>query len=198
MIIDTDFEFGRMFDLKEVRYFVIHHTGVSASQSVIDIHYFHQSVKEWSGIGYHFYIRKKGDIYRGRPEEKQGVHAGPANSESLGICFEGDFNSEQPTDAQMDSAEMLFKYLFDKYGEKPITGHSDHMNTSCPGNFDFDELLGRLEGDSLEKVTVDYHGKNIEGILYEGRLYLPARAEESVRTIVDWNGGEPIIKTRSE
>ena len=43
----------------------------------------------FNGAGYHFYIRKNGDIKSTRPIEKVGAHAKGFNRESIGICYEG-------------------------------------------------------------------------------------------------------------
>ena len=41
----------------------------------------------FNGTGYHFYIRKNGDIKSTRPIEKIGAHVRGFNSESIGICL---------------------------------------------------------------------------------------------------------------
>ena len=43
----------------------------------------------FNGTGYHFYIRKNGDIKSTRPIEKVGAHCRSFNKESIGICYEG-------------------------------------------------------------------------------------------------------------
>ena len=43
----------------------------------------------FNGVGYHFYIRKNGDIKTTRAIEKVGAHAKGHNAHSIGICYEG-------------------------------------------------------------------------------------------------------------
>ena len=43
----------------------------------------------FNGTGYHFYIRKNGDIKSTRPIERIGAHSRGFNKESIGICYEG-------------------------------------------------------------------------------------------------------------
>lgn len=43
----------------------------------------------FNGVGYHFYIRKNGDIKSTRPLERIGAHSRGFNRESIGICYEG-------------------------------------------------------------------------------------------------------------
>ena len=45
---------------------ILHHAEASHA-SVEDINQWHLE-RGWAGIGYHFYIRKDGKVYRGRPE----------------------------------------------------------------------------------------------------------------------------------
>lgn len=44
----------------------------------------------FNGAGYHFYIRKNGDIKSTRPIERIGAHSRGFNKESIGICYEVD------------------------------------------------------------------------------------------------------------
>ena len=97
----------------------------------------------WTGIGYHFFVRKDGTVYRGRPEDTVGAHAGNNNYDSLGVCFEGSFDRETMPDAQLRAGQELVAYLKQKYGISTVQRHSDVNATGCPGdNFPFDALAG--------------------------------------------------------
>ena len=43
----------------------------------------------FSGAGYHFYIRKNGDIKSLRPLSLPGAHVRGWNAGSIGVCYEG-------------------------------------------------------------------------------------------------------------
>ena len=43
----------------------------------------------FSGAGYHYYIRRNGDIKTLRPMTQPGAHVRGHNAHSLGICYEG-------------------------------------------------------------------------------------------------------------
>lgn len=93
------------------------------------------------GIGYHFLVRKDGSIYEGRPIEYVGAHAYGSNYNSIGICCEGNFETEQMTDAQVQSVRWLINYLKEKYGNLRVRKHSEVCKTSCPGkNYRFTEV----------------------------------------------------------
>ena len=58
----------------------------------------------FNGTGYHFYIRKNGDIKSTRPIEKVGAHAKGFNRESIGICYEGGLDSKgRPKDTRTET-----------------------------------------------------------------------------------------------
>lgn len=119
---------------------ILHHADAKEC-SADDIHSWHIQ-RGWSGFGYHFFVRKDGKIYRGRPENTVGAHASGHNLNTIGVCFEGDFENEYMTDIQIKAGQELVKYLKDKYNISIVKGHRDYMATDCPGkNFPFDEIV---------------------------------------------------------
>ena len=78
---------------------VLHHRAGDGDAE--GIHKLHKD-RGYSGIGYHFYVRKDGKIYQGRPIETVGAHTLGANQKSIGICFEGDFEKEMATLAPLE------------------------------------------------------------------------------------------------
>ena len=139
-IIETNLEpLTALSERRTTDMIVIHHTGeadIDASAEQID--QWHKSkVPPWAMIGYHFVIRKNGDIERGRPEWAVGSHAYGENYHTLGIHLSGDFMTAEPTPAQMESCAALVNYLCLRYGipldRDHIVGHCDLMETDCPG-----------------------------------------------------------------
>ena len=51
---------------------ILHHAAMSKATAQ-DIHRIHRA-NGWVGIGYHYFVRKDGLIYRGRPEGAYGAH----------------------------------------------------------------------------------------------------------------------------
>ena len=93
----------------------------------------------FSGAGYHFYIRKNGDIKTLRPLERPGAHARGYNAHSIGICYEGGLDEKgKPADtrtpAQKASLEDLLYSLVLDYPDAEILGHRDlpWVRKSCP------------------------------------------------------------------
>ena len=90
----------------------------------------------WSGIGYHFFIRKDGSIYRGRPEWAVGAHASGRNSDTIGVCVEGNYEEEKTMpQTQKNSVKEILRYLKGKYPKAGIKGHREVGATGCPGKY---------------------------------------------------------------
>lgn len=103
---------------------VIHHTAShDVSAKVIDR--WHKE-RGWSGIGYHFVIRKNGNIEEGRPLTKHGAHARTGKPYSrnhyVGIALTG---YDKFTQKQIQSLIRLIK----KIGITQIERH----HKKCPG-----------------------------------------------------------------
>lgn len=145
-IIETNLQFNgnkTIRDLSVIDEILLHHSGVTVLQSVETIHNYHKNTNGWAGIGYHFYVRKDGTIYRGRPLEYVGAHATGFNTKTIGICAEGNFNIETMTEVQKNAIKELVAYLRQVYPNiRSVRGHRDVLNTSCPGaNYPFDEIV---------------------------------------------------------
>ena len=140
-IIETNLSFRPMDIRNTTEQIVLHHSGVTVRQSVETIHNYHKNTNGWSGIGYHFYVRTTGEIYRGRPENTVGAHAVGANYNSIGICFEGNFSKEKMGEKQIKAGQELVAYLKEKYAISKVVRHRDVDNSECPGNdFPFNEI----------------------------------------------------------
>jgi len=84
----------------------------------------------FSEAGYHFYIRKNGDIKTLRPLEKAGAHARGYNAHSIGICYEGGLDShgiarDTRTEWQRHSLRVLIRTLLLDYPGAKVVGHRD-------------------------------------------------------------------------
>lgn len=147
---------------KPVKYLVLHHAAGNGSVEVI--HAYHRDSNGWAGIAYHLYVRKDGKVYAGRPMDRQGGHCLNYNGVSIGICFEGNFETETMSEAQKAGGIEAVAYAMGYYPGMTIVGHRELGSTDCPGkNFPLDYFKRYDEaGESKEKdpgVEVDYYGK---------------------------------------
>lgn len=139
-IINVDYKWnGVLAKRNSTKHIILHHR--AGNGTVESIHAQHLS-QGWTGIGYHFYVRKDGTVYRGRPVETVGAHTMGFNNNSVGICFEGNFEQETMPNAQLRAGRELVAYVKSKYPNADVKGHGEYMATSCPGkNFPMDEII---------------------------------------------------------
>lgn len=152
-IIETNLNFNSMNKRTSTNRIILHHSACSTC-SIEQVHQWHKN-NGWAGCGYHFLVRKDGNIYRGRPEEYIGAHATGSNSDSIGICAEGNFQEETMTEVQKNSLSELVVYIKNKYGISKIQRHSDVNNTACPGkNYPFNEIVNSTESTKENETRV--------------------------------------------
>ncbi|XP_075983468.1 peptidoglycan-recognition protein LB-like [Anticarsia gemmatalis] len=133
-----------------VSYVVIHHTYVPAACSTFkqcsadmrSMQRYHNSM-DWGDIGYNFCVGSEGGAYEGRGWDVRGIHAGSANSVSVGICLIGDWRVELPPKKQLETVQKLIAAGV-KMGkirkDYKLIGHSQAMSTECPGTALLEEI----------------------------------------------------------
>ena len=115
---------------RETSMLVLHHS--AGEGSVKAVHNYHRGFG-WSGIGYHFYVRRDGSIYRGRAEDSIGSHTGGGyNSFSIAVCAEGNFEREKMGKVQAESLRELCAYLKARYPGIVVKLHRELDCTVCP------------------------------------------------------------------
>lgn len=125
---------------------VLHHEAASGftAQQIHQVHL----ARGWSGIGYHYYVRKDGSVYRGRPETASGAHTEDENYHTIGICFEGNFETDVMGGVQMETGRELLADIRTRYPGVDVKKHRDFNATACPGkNFPFEEMTKEGEDD---------------------------------------------------
>lgn len=156
---------GQLRDIDRVEKLVQHHMA-HESWDIYDVHEYHKEGRGWVGIGYNYWNSFDGRSFEGRGE-KQGAHAQGHNHRTLGIGHQGNFDTQQMPDEQLEESAQVNAKLVRKYGldvDGDIIGHGDLAATSCPGaNFRMAELKARVkeilggEDDLLDKAVV-YNG----------------------------------------
>lgn len=146
-IIDVGLKYGSMNMNNHPSMLIVHHLEAEGPNWTVEqIHNMHVCENGWSAIGYHYYIRLDGYVYKGRPDKAIGAHCQGCNSNTLGISFEGNYDvREEMPEAQFNAWCELYSYLIDRYGNMPVYGHRDNPNTpgssECPGaNFPLDKV----------------------------------------------------------
>lgn len=115
----------------DIRYIVLH---CSATRSTQD--YSPEALERdhlgrgFRGIGYHYYVRRSGEVIPCRPLDQIGAHVRGYNHCSWGVCYEGGLDSTgQPTDTRTPKQRAsLLRLLAQLKGYAPqarILGHRD-------------------------------------------------------------------------
>lgn len=127
--------------------FIIHHTGGSDAAPLADSsnYSFEQCNTDHKVkfnmlsslgyyVGYHYYIDKNGVVKQARADTDEGAHTKGRNSDSIGICLAGNFDSTLPTKAQTDSLKDLMAALAPKYKITVANPHRKYAAKTCYGN----------------------------------------------------------------
>lgn len=123
-------------------------------------------------IGYNYYVRKDGSIYKGRPVEAVGGNCYGQNTQSIGVCFEGNYeNDTSMPETQFKAGVELIQYLMKKYNIEEVGPHKKYVNTACPGRyFPIDEMIAAVKGNEVtipgpEQQNNNYSESNVgEGV----------------------------------
>jgi hypothetical protein len=111
----------------------------------------------WGDVAYHYIIGIDGTVYKARDT----AYAGDTNTnyDPAGhflVVVEGNFDKEQPTQAQLDSLVRVLAWASLQFAVSPSTigGHRDHAATSCPGGNLYPYIAtGDLQRDVEELIA---------------------------------------------
>jgi len=124
--------------VRKINQFIVHCADTTPDMDigVIEIDLWHKK-RGWSGIGYHFVIRRDGTIEEGCPVEKIGSHVKGHNRYSIGVCLVGGFKGARDfTQEQYDALKSLYRAYCIKYRGIEIFGHNDFTKAKTCPNFD--------------------------------------------------------------
>jgi len=160
--------------MREIKYIVIHHSvtprDLDLEKSLNSFNNSHKvrltdkfnqplSGTKWDHIAYHYVIGGSGTIASTRNHDIVGYHAGnlKVNKESLGICLNGHFDKEKPSEKQLDTLSHLIRVLKEEYPKAKVIGHRDvaGVKKSCPGKNFTDNMIQRFNslGSEIENKS---------------------------------------------
>lgn len=135
--------------LSDIKYVVFHHDASLAPETydAIDL-YRHEAAyhitKGWGHLGYSMRIARDGTVYQTVPYDEIGVHAGNYIyfKNSFGVCLDGSFDRQKPSEAQLKAVKDLMVQLAWHTHELPnVTQKSFYVHkevrvlpTFCPGD----------------------------------------------------------------
>ena len=114
------------------------HCSDSPTGDVKAIRAWHKA-RGWEDVGYHFVIRRDGEIEVGRMLPAVGAHVAGHNTDSIGTCLIGKGMFEA---VQFAALERLHGALEVMFPGLKVYGHADFTaHKTCP-NFDVRKVLG--------------------------------------------------------
>lgn len=151
------FNFPGLKPRKVTQFIIVHCSATGENQDIgaYEIDRWHRA-KGWAGIGYHFVIRRDGQIEIGRPQEGIGAHCEGYNSTSIGVCLVGGVDANDInkavnnfTPAQFATLKTLLEKLFKDYPKAALRGHRDipGVRKACP-SFDVRNWWGQVQGQA--------------------------------------------------
>jgi len=161
---------------KKIKLLTVHHTAIqvtgdkrSGVERMRALYEYHSQNRGWGDIGYHYIVDEDGNIFEGKSGGPLVVagHAYCNNVGTIGIALLGNFEVEQPEQAQIKSLQWLLQDLASTYdidvsktvtyhGKKmePIVGHRDLLQTDCPGYYVY---------GVLDQIRENVRSGNIDG-----------------------------------
>mgnify|MGYP003138665795 FL=1 len=120
-------------------YIVIHcsYTKPNMDIGLREIRDWHVNDNGWRDVGYHYIIRRNGEVELGRNVKDTGAHAAGYNHKSIGIALVGgmaDDNSTEDnfTDKQWTTLLDLVKQKLIDYPDAKVIGHNEISEKDCP------------------------------------------------------------------
>jgi len=131
-----------------VKQIIIHHSASSRDKTTISAIDAWHKVRDFTlsslgyYVGYHYVILGDGTVVQTRRDNEMGCHCIP-NDGKLGICLTGNFDIENPSEAQLGALQPLLNKLTVLYNldNWAIKGHRELSSTACPGENLFKWIL---------------------------------------------------------
>ena len=122
-------------------------------------------------MGYHYLVRRAGDVQVGRTLDVIGTHCLGWNDRALGICLSGGLMGDYPTPAQKNTLAQLCAALMKRFAI-PLERYYHHRelnSTNCPGGLNKLEMIDKIRGyATMPKIEVKQYDRVIEKGYYRG------------------------------
>ena len=130
-----------MNDVKSVRWLIVHCASSRADRDyTVEQMLRDHKARGFRTIGYHFYIRRNGEVTQHRHLLEVGAHCRPYNRCSIGICYEGGLSADgKPKDTRTKEQRYQLQQLLVKlhrlFPAALVRGHSEMPGATpkaCP------------------------------------------------------------------
>ncbi len=126
--------------MREISKIIVHCSATKPSMLIgaYEIRHWHKD-RGWADIGYHYVIKRDGEVEKGRNIAVIGAHAKGHNTNSIGVCLVGGIDGEGKADdnytlKQYNSLIELIGFLKLTFDITDVFGHRDikGVTKSCP------------------------------------------------------------------
>jgi N-acetylmuramoyl-L-alanine amidase len=125
--------------MREIKYIVVHCTATPPETKVENIKRYWKEQLGWKNPGYHYIIKRSGEIVQLNAEENISNGVAGYNSNSIHISYIGGVDGngkpfDNRTDAQLKAMFDKLVALSEKYPKAIILGHCDFpgVKKACP------------------------------------------------------------------
>ena len=124
---------------KSTDYIVIHCAATKASMDIglTEIRKWHVQDNGWRDVGYHYIIRRNGEVELGRSIRDTGAHAAGYNHKSVSVCMVGGMAEDNSAENNFTPHQWValiveIKKLSEMYPDAKIIGHNEISEKECP------------------------------------------------------------------
>ena len=164
---------------------IVHHSGVQTPHSQFGtIDAYHKSIGHTLStlgfyVGYHKHIAPNGFITTARRDEEVGEHTLLGwNTKSIGVCLDGDFSKNVPTQAQLSALRAIIKHY-----NLPFMFHKDaDPKRTCAGFYFTRQLIETANQNTPAGETE----KAKELTKYYKAIKISERFGLPLQTVLNW------------
>ena len=139
--------------MRNIKYIVVHCTGSSVTSTVEGILSYWKEVRGWTRPGYHYLIKRNGEIVQLQDESLPSNGVSSYNKESIHISYIGgvDKNNKPVDNRSPAQVRAMFEKIIElnkKYPNAQVLGHRDFpgVTKACP-SFDVRTWLKNYKPD---------------------------------------------------
>lgn len=170
--------------MRKITHIVVHCSATPNGKEVSakEIDRWHRQ-RGFAKIGYHFVIHLDGSVSKGRELEEPGAHVSGHNATTIGICYVGGVDANDPkkaldtrTAAQRDRLFKLITELKKRFPDAEVLGHRDFPGVAkaCPC-FDTRKWWAEANKQATSAVTAPTAPKQAHKVAEGDTLYSIAR-----------------------
>lgn len=187
----------------DIQYIVIHHSAVSRDknpdQFIANNNYHKSKGFPLSSLGYYlgynYEISSTGIVRQARKEGEIGAHTVGLNDMSIGICMDGEFDTEIPTEQQTEAMSKLLKEILTRHPKAKITYHRNWAKKTCPGLLIKDDWAINLINQKKMKLIRE-RGRKETYIVINGKNYYIRNTDTfndlNAEKLADWGNVEEV------